>query len=382
MKALEQLILSKSRPVQKEAKHIGVAELDKLIMEALLGEAPDPQAQQHVRDFAKKYAYDVVEKKPGVLVVKTDERDEALDRLQQELVPLGFIYDPYRGGTKGRFVSPGERGKTSQLIVLIKQANPRGGAAAAAQGAGMEEQLAQKISQKYGLEGVTAKTAGFGHGSDLEITALNHPPMTIEVKTALGADFGQFRIGYDLDSSDWTATQTKGYKKFIKLFHPIFKEVVGPYMDAHAKFTPEMEDNPSLNIRSARAVGLKAGEGTGDFKKQLQSNWFSGKTDVRLSFDFDRISDYYSSKGDRFIQIGRKGLYALNDTDAALLGVPYFGEAGLGGIIRIRIKPHSSYNGIHSFTVAIKITGKLKSSNISLTNDDGLDKLIQKYLSL
>jgi len=35
MKALEQLILSKSRPVQKEAKHIGVSELDKLIMEAL-----------------------------------------------------------------------------------------------------------------------------------------------------------------------------------------------------------------------------------------------------------------------------------------------------------------------------------------------------------
>jgi len=38
MKELEQLILSKSRPVQKEAKYIGVSELDKLIMEALLGE--------------------------------------------------------------------------------------------------------------------------------------------------------------------------------------------------------------------------------------------------------------------------------------------------------------------------------------------------------
>ncbi len=38
MKELEQLILSKSRPVQKEAKRIGVSELDKLIMEALLGE--------------------------------------------------------------------------------------------------------------------------------------------------------------------------------------------------------------------------------------------------------------------------------------------------------------------------------------------------------
>ena len=35
MKELEQLILSKSRTVQKEAKHIGVSELDKLIMEAV-----------------------------------------------------------------------------------------------------------------------------------------------------------------------------------------------------------------------------------------------------------------------------------------------------------------------------------------------------------
>ena len=41
MKELERLILSKSRPVQKEAKHIGVSELDKLIMEALLAEAKE-----------------------------------------------------------------------------------------------------------------------------------------------------------------------------------------------------------------------------------------------------------------------------------------------------------------------------------------------------
>ena len=39
MKELERLILSKSRPVQKEAKHIGVSELDKLIMEAVANAA-------------------------------------------------------------------------------------------------------------------------------------------------------------------------------------------------------------------------------------------------------------------------------------------------------------------------------------------------------
>ena len=59
MKELEQLILSKSRPVQKEAKHIGVSELDKLIMEALLAEEREfseysPAEQKLINDFLAK----------------------------------------------------------------------------------------------------------------------------------------------------------------------------------------------------------------------------------------------------------------------------------------------------------------------------------------
>jgi hypothetical protein len=58
MKDLEQLILSKSRPVQKEAKHFGVSELDGLIMEALLNEA-GKESQEYavinaVNDAVKK----------------------------------------------------------------------------------------------------------------------------------------------------------------------------------------------------------------------------------------------------------------------------------------------------------------------------------------
>ena len=72
MKALEQLILSKSRPVQKEAKHFGVSELDKLIMEALLrdaqlGDYPEEQAAaiQNVLTLLKK-------KFPNIALKETD----------------------------------------------------------------------------------------------------------------------------------------------------------------------------------------------------------------------------------------------------------------------------------------------------------------------
>jgi hypothetical protein len=54
MKELEQLILSKSSPVQKEAKHIGVSELDKLIMEAVANVNALEEAALGFAQLAKK----------------------------------------------------------------------------------------------------------------------------------------------------------------------------------------------------------------------------------------------------------------------------------------------------------------------------------------
>ena len=354
-----------------------------------LTESVDPEAKQHILNWGKANSFTIEEKKPNLLVVrvepdessgkKRDARGPVVQQLQKDLLPLGFVYDDTRGGTYGRFVMPGIRGKYNQLVVLVKSTTPVGGAAAAQLGMEAETKLASYISEKYASEGITAKTAGAGHGSDLEISAPGNEPMTIEVKTTLGSDFGQFRIGYDIETKRWRPIQTKGFLKNQEIFQNIFDTVVAPFMDSSAQFTPDMLSVPNINIKDNTIKTLKPLKGTGDFKKLLQRTWF-GTTDERIPFDFDKISYYYASKGDRFIQIGKKGLYALNPEDASEIGVPFFGDTGLNGVVRIRIKPHGGYNGTHSFTVAIKITGKMQKSPLDLMNEEDLDKIIARYL--
>ena len=361
-----------------------------VIREVMINEAPDPDAVQQVIDWGKKNNLDVKEKKPGVYHVlvppkeengkKSDDRSRVVQQLIKDLEPLGFVYDSTRGSSVGRFVKPGVKGQFSQLLVFVKSTVPTGGGAAAAAGMDAEVKLANYISDKYSEQGVTAKTAGAGHGSDLEIMSAGKEPMTIEVKTSLGADFGQFRIGYNTSSGTWEPSQTPGFVKNKEMLQEIFDTVIGPYMDKNAQFTPEMLKSPNLNLKGGIAKGLKPLQGTGDFKKQLQSSWFGG-TDVRVEFDFDKISNYYASKGDRFIQIGKKGLYALNPEDAADLGIPFFGDSGLRGIVRIRIKPGMGYDGPHGFVVAIKIAGALQKSPLDLTNGEDLDKIVARFLN-
>ena len=360
--------------------------------EQIMTEAPDPEAVQQVMDWGKNNDLEVIERKPGVLVVrvppaeidgkKKDDRARVVQKMSQDLESQGFIYDSTRGGSVGRFVKLGVRGQSTQLIVLVKSTVATGGGAAASAGMEAEVKLASYISDNFANLGVSAKTAGAGHGSDLEIMASNKEPMTIEVKTSMGADFGQFRIGYSTDSRTWVPSETKGFLKNKELFQDIFDTVVGPYMDKNAQFTDEMLQSSSLQASKDGIIkSLKPMVGTGDFKKQIQASWFGGKPDVRVEFDFAKISNYYAAKGDRFIQINNRGLYALNAEDAADIGVPNFADAGLKGIVRIRVKPHMGYDGTHSFTVAIKLGGKLGTSPLNLTNSADLDKVVKRFLS-
>tara|TARA_R100001079_G_C4434870_1_gene145901 strand:- start:41 stop:1171 length:1131 start_codon:yes stop_codon:yes gene_type:complete len=373
MKELDQLVENFFQPKQDT---LGLDQLVEMV-EEVMGEAVDEESLEAVKDLASKNNYEINQPKDNVVKIVSDERVAARDLFIKELEPLGFVFDPYRGGSMGRLVKPGVKGQTSQLVVLFKPKTARGGAAAAASGAELEEMLAMEINDKYSDEGIEASTAGFGAGSDLTIGAEGKEPLTIEVKTSLGADFGQFRLNYDTTSKEWSPTATPGYEKSKSLFSAIFKQVVGPYMNANASFS-DLE-HPSLRIKDGKIYSLSAGKGTGDYKKSLQSDWFSGKTDLKKLFDFKALTRYYVNKGDKFIQIGNKGLYALDQEGASDLGIPLFEDAGLRGLIRIRIKPHMGYDGAHSFTVAVKLAGKLNPSSLSLTNPDDLEKIIDRY---
>ena len=373
MKELDQLVENFFQP---KPDTLGLDQLVEMV-EEVMSEAVDEESLEAVKDLASKNNYEIDQPKDNILKVISDERQEARDLFIKELEPLGFVFDPYRGGSMGRLVKPGVRGKTSQLVVLFKPKTARGGAAAAASGTELEERLASIINSRYADEGIEASTAGFGAGSDLTIKAEDKEPLTIEVKTSLGADFGQFRLNYDTTSKEWSPTATPGYEKSKSLFSAIFKQVVGPYMNANADFS-DLEHS-SLRMKDGKIYSLSAGEGTGDYKKSLQADWFSGKTDFKQLFDFKALTKYYISKGDKFIQVGNKGLYALDQDGATDLGIPLFEDAGLRGLIRIRIKPHMGYDGPHSFTVAVKLAGKLESSSLSLTNPEDIETIISRY---
>ena len=57
-----------------------------------------------------------------------------------------------------------------------------------------------------------------------------------------------------------------------------------------------------------------------------------------------------------------------------------FKDLGLISYLRFRFKPSQGVNSATSFTVAVKLKGRYKDSNLSLTNAEDLDIIINKLL--
>jgi len=360
--------------------------LENLIYQKLT-ETPQSDSIETIESWAKKAGFETNRSGTGNLIVRTPPgaRAPSFEKLKNLLAPLGFEHDITRGGTLGRLVLPAGKDENgnrfTQTTVVVKPIAGKGGGGAAAQaGKEYEEKLANYITDKYSDKGVMAITAGSGHGSDLEIIADGRESMRIEVKTKMAADFGQFKIGFDVERGSWNPIRTSNFLQNEKLYSDVFKAVVKQYANSKAKFTKKILKHPSINLKNGVIRGLKPNEQTGITKRALEKRWFSGVTSVYLPFSFEKVSKYYASKGDRFIQIGTKGLFALNREDAKNIGAPYFGDVRLAATARIRIKPHSGTNGTHSFTVAIKLAGKIENSPINLNNDSDLDMIIDKFL--
>jgi hypothetical protein len=315
---------------------------------------------------AEGYDYKIVKNHIRVL---DDQRLETMQKLNQMLSPLGFVHNPIGGGSSIGRLELQDR-KAGSVYVYVK---PKRRTAASA-GMDFEERLANEITQRYRHAGITAKTAGFGHGSDLAIMKNGRTMMSIELKTALSADFGQFRAQYNLTTKTWEPRRTPGYVKNEKIFGPLFNDYLRDWLNQNARF-PDLYDR-RLNLSGNNVVGLNRSLKTGELKKELQQAWFKGKTDLKVPFDFARIAGYYGDKGDSFIQIDERGLYALKAQAQTLIDVPMFADLGLKCDLRFRLKPSAGANSATSFTIAVKIKGRYNKSNLSLTNAEDLDKII------
>lgn len=303
--------------------------------------------------------------KDNKIKVLDDNRADARDDLEQVLKPQGFVLNIMpSAGSMGRLEKVDR--KKGSVYIFFK---PKSRTSAACAGNDYEDKLACSL-QNLGLQ---ATTAGSGHGSDLTIVGPK-ATMTVEVKTALGADFGQFTYQYDPRTNTWSPKRTI---KLIEsgneeLFTALFNELLRDYLANNASLP--LGDERLKVDKAGKIYGLKGSPTTGELKRELQAAWF-GTTDTKMSFDFERIADYYSKKGDQFIQIRKKGLYALNPRAAEALNIPLFADSGLSAALRVRFKPSAGENSHTAFNVAVKIKGRLAPSPLNLDNPHDVEKL-------
>jgi len=345
---------------------------------SLDGPMPSPQdseernLQKAIRAIeAEGYDYEIRGK--NTIIIRDDDRIETLEKMKSMLIPQGFRHNPIGGGSSiGRLEV---KDKTlGNVYILIK---PKSRRAAATAGMDFEDKMAQLINDKYATMGVKASTAGFGPGSDLTIKTPTKT-ITAELKTALSADFGQFRAQYNQESESWEPRRTSGFVKNESIFAPLFEQYLRNWLNVNATFRNPADSR--LRKDGVKITGLARSEGTGELKRQLQNDWFSGKTDYKVPFPFQMIASYYADKGDEYIQINGRGLYALTPEASKKLGVPMFKDLGLISYLRFRFKPSQGVNSATSFTVAVKLKGRYKDSNLSLTNAEDLDIIINKLL--
>lgn len=307
--------------------------------------------------------------KSNIYKIVSDDRVALEKVLTPQFAELDIVWEPNAPAAGfGRYKLPRTRKEGGSVYFLMKHRK----AGAAQAGAQYEErlvQIMQELLPEYNVE-----SAGFGHGSDLSISD-EDSSLTIELKTSSGADFGQFKMFYDIRTRKWVAAKTTGFDKNEGLYSGIFKNIVSPAMSDRHIDVKKYTNN--LNIRGGYIRGLKRASRTGAVKRALQNQWFSGRTDLLLPVNPELIQAYYAMKGDKLIQIQGEGVYALTSEAAAYFQISELKDSVSRSLVRIRIKPHSGTDGIHSFTCALKIA--ISKSNADLTDEQFLVK-IKQYL--
>lgn len=319
-------------------------------------------------DLLTSKNYDLVERPPSVLIIKTANREETKSELENELLALNFSFnDNAPGSGFGRFEL---YDKENGNVYIYFKPVARGAAGA---GADYEEQVANTMSEL--LPNMTVSTAGFGAGSDLTITD-GSTELKMELKTSSGADFGQFKLAFDLSSNTWRPVKTKKFIESEDLFLGLFNSVLNPQLDGKVITNP---DDPVYNVKNGAIFGLLRSPTTGEKKLILQSMLFDKRKDLIVPVDPTLIRKYYAKKGDSLIIVQGKGVYALTEEAKKHFDVPLMDEMITKANLRFRIKPHMGTNGVHSFTVALKLG--LKKSATKMTDQKFLEDITSFFKS-
>ena len=334
-------------------------------LDSALGQQQEDNTFQKVLSYLKSKEYDIKEKGNSI-VLMTPDRQATKEEILEDMLALGLKFNDLAPGSSfGRF-EPAEKMKGSVYVYL--KPIERGAAGA---GADYEQQVA--VSMQNLLPNLDVKTAGFGHGSDLTIKNGNKE-LKMELKTSSGADFGQFKLAFDLRNNSWKTVRTDKFAENADLFQGIFDNILSPHLEG--KIISNVND-PVYIVKNESILGLQRSANTGIAKQQLQKELFGNRADLTLPVDAKMIQHYYSKKGDSFISIEGRGLYALTEQASKDFSIPQLNDLVGKANVRFRIKPHMGTTGVHSFSCALKIL--LNKSPAKVTDQSFLNK-VRAYL--
>jgi hypothetical protein len=276
------------------------------------------------RSFPENYRDADLKLKRGarVLIFTNFGNLSTRDDVIRKLATAGFLSEPevkrskmYHRATTN-FVDITPSGKQIPIVVQFDQ----GGGPAAAGGSYEQEMedLMNNEFQKQQKPYVAAKQGGSTANPDIVVFRDGEDFVKIESKTAIGADFGQFKIERGEDGL-FTQISQKTSPELVKLFGDI-KETIDNTCPVN--YDPE-----------------KSGDLTKFDIKDLA----------------ERVERYYQEKGVDYIVVDDM-IYLSSDkpTNLGKKGVKRFKDAAEGGFVRTRVKCHGKS---YSTTVAMKFTG-------------------------
>ena len=382
MKSFEQLAKAYYEPsLKQDVDSLVVEMVEQAMSEEEASTLREPTEFQKALDIVEKEGYDYDTPRMNAIRIRATNRVEVMDKMTKMLKPMGYEHHD-DGSTLGRLQRIDRR--LGSVYIYFK---PPFGSRAADVGA-LEEENFVKMARRLGGKSIRAKSAGSGHGSDLTLEG-SKGTLAIEVKTGISADFGQFRLRYDIGEGKWEPSTTSKFLENSDIFMPLFSEYVDEYVQSNYAMKVPLDDRfqvrDLMSADRSEVVGkvvtsIRRSPTTGELRRQLENEWYGGRNDKIIEFPFKMIAKYYSDKGDRLIQLGNKGLYALNRQDAEEFGIPLFEDTKIKSKIRLRLKPSSGANSTTAFNVAIKISGKLEKSPLNLRNEEDMMEVLTRIM--
>lgn len=282
-----------------------------------------------------------------------------------------FNPDPSKGSSIGRLE---KFHKDGNVFVFVKSKNGCAGQKAANIGLEYEKQIFETIMKHPQSQHFNIKKGGGSGATDLSI----NDKLRIEIKSSKDADFGQFTIQYNDTKKTWFINETKKYLQSKHFYDNIFGKYLIEFLNANAAFNQSYSDLRIKYLNGEKIIwGIDVGPNTKSTKHLLEKYWFGGRESKYFTVDFTDVAAYYLNRGDDYIQIQGRGLYAIKPNN---LGIPTFTDSCKENAkIRFRIKPHQK-GGKHSFMVSVRV--HIKPSQFSIENIDTLQKIIDNVLTV